>query len=79
MNISPDLGYLMTEKTQVEVSTGSTKCIGVITEYNDTHIMLTQSTKIFSEIKSRWVESGVKSLIAIDKIEAIVYEFTKEV
>jgi hypothetical protein len=77
MNISLELEHLKTEKIQVAVSTGSTNCTGVITAYTDTHIMLTQSSKTLN-LNSQWVESGVKSIIAIDKIEAIVYEFTRE-
>jgi hypothetical protein len=79
MNISLELEHLKTEKIQIAVSTGSTNCTGVITAYTDTHIMLTQSSKSYSQFHAQWLESGVKSLIAIDKIEAIVYEFTREV
>jgi len=78
MNISLELEHLKTEKIQITVSTGSTNCTGVVTAYNDTHIMLTESSKSYSQFHARWLESGVKSIIAIDKIEAIVYEFTKE-
>lgn len=78
MNFKEDLEYLKNEKTQLTVDTASSQCAGIITAYNDTHIMLVQSSRKYSAFEECWIESGVKSLIPINKIESIVYQFSKQ-
>lgn len=79
MDFKQDIEYLKTEKILLTVSTSNHQYIGVIHAYNDTHVMLVQSQQSYSDFERCYIEAGVKSLIPINKIESIVYQFKKQV
>lgn len=72
-----ELEYLKSSKVFAMVSTGENSYQGIITDYDDCALLLKEFGNKY--IDGVMKETGVKSLVRLKAIDAIVWEYSKDI
>jgi sRNA-binding regulator protein Hfq len=74
--LEKDLNYLKSNKIFVSVSTSNNTFRGIIAAYDDYALLLKECTNI--KVNDLIKESGVKTLVILKSVDAIAWEYSKD-